>query len=166
MTNFYEGQLVFDRKRTDPTDDILVVVDAHVGTLLDLDDDETRRKVKHNDTNTSLNDGSPVPDSEPVIKCAYVNNEDNFDPELGERVYTFPEFRLGDVKTSEETPIGDNAPFEWALIHFFAELVAELEQSDITIEDAEDLQVLAMQSEIAGNVIASGTNKATRFADY
>lgn len=156
---FYDGQIVFDRKRTDPSDDMLLVVDSDVGELHELDG-ETYRLVKHNDENKALNGHAPVADSVRVIRCVYLKTDDGEDPALGDRTYTFPEFRLSTVRAGDDTPTNGFQPYQWALSSFFAELAETLKDEDQTIESVQDLQVLAMKADVDGEVILRGTDLA------
>lgn len=152
--DFYRGEIVFDKKRTDPTDDLLVVVDEDAGTVGDLSG-ETKRKVKHNETNKELNDGHEVPEYEPCVTASYISADTP--PTVGDAIYTFPAFRLATVESPNSGGISGYQPYQWALAGFLAELMAALHNSDVTIESTEDLQVLCMQASIDGEVITRGT---------
>lgn len=152
---FYAGQVVFDKKRTDPTDDMLVVVDANPGTL-ETFTGEDYRLIKHNDTNKELNDGQPVDDDEPCVKCTYVTTSKERQPTVQSSPYTFPEFRLETLESPNGNPINGYYPHQWALSEFFAELVETIDGTDMTVESADDLQVLAMQAGVDGEVIIRG----------
>lgn len=155
--DFYKGQIVFDKKRTDPTDDLLVIVDADKGPVAALEG-ETKRLVKHNDTNKDLNAGKPVADDELCIGAAYISSGDHEEPDIGEKVYTFPEFRLETVESKNGSAIEGYQPYQWALAGFFSELVKAFDNGNVeSIEDVEDLQVLCMEASIDGKVITKGT---------
>lgn len=155
-TDFYAGEVVFDKKRTDPTDDLLVVVAPNVGTVETLDG-ETRRKVKHNDTNVELNGGRPVDDSEQCVAAAYISNGDHQKPSLGDTVYTFPEFRLETVESPHDNAIDGYQPYQWALAKFLSELVRAFDSQEFHIQSVEDLQVLCMEASIDGKIITLGS---------
>ena len=154
---FYPGELVFDRKRTDPTDDILVVTDADVGSLGDLSGKDYRL-VKHNGTNKKLKPGpdGPLDDSTRVIEAAYVSGGDESPPVLGDQGYTFPEFRLETVVSEEGNAIDGHQPHQIALAEFYAELSSALRKTGTTVESPKDLKVLAMEARVDGKVIVRG----------
>lgn len=153
--DFYKGQIVFDKKRTDPTDDLLVVVNPDMGPVNTLDG-ETRRLVKDNDTNKKIIGGT-VPDDAPCVAAAYISSGDHEEPDIGEQIYTFPEFRLETVESKNGSAIEGYQPYQWALAGFLAELVKALDVQNFTIEDVEDLQVLCMEASIDGEVITKGS---------
>lgn len=155
---FYEGQVVFDKKRTDPTDDMLVVVDANPGTL-ETFTGEAYRLIKHNDTNKELNAGQPVADDESCVTCTYVVAGEETEPAVQKETYTFPEYRLETLKSADGNAIEGYYPHQWALSQFFGELVRAMYTSEMTIEDADDLQVLAMQAGVDGEVILRGMDE-------
>lgn len=154
--DFYKGQIVFDKKRTDPTDDLLVVVNPDMGPVGSLEG-ETRRLVKHNDTNTKILGTSPVPDDAECVAAAYISSGDHDEPDIGEQIYTFPEFRLETVESKPGSAVEGYQPYQWALAGFMSELVKALDNQQFTIETVEDLQVLCMEAEIDGEVITKGT---------
>ena len=152
-SKFYEGQVVFDKRRPGPTDDMLVGVDANPGTL-ETFTGEAYRLIKHNDTNKELNAGQPVDEDEPCVTCTYISTGDHTEPEVQGETYTFPEYRLETVGSGPA--LDGHFPYQWALSQFFGELVRAMYTSDMTIEDADDLQVLAMQAGVDGEVILRG----------
>lgn len=156
-TKFYTGQVVFDKKRTDPTDDLLVVFDHDVGMLKDIADGQTRRLVRENDVNKELYNG-PVPDSEPVVKAVYLSENGSHPASVGNQVYTFPEERLETPESDSGSALGGFHPYQFTLAEFFAELAEALDQQDITVESVEDLQVLCMEASVDGAVITRGTS--------
>lgn len=156
-SDFYKGEIVFDKKRTDPTDDLLVVVNPEIGALKTLDG-ETKRLVKHNDTNKELNGGRPVDDDEPCIACAYISTGDHEDPAIDtDKVYTFPAFRLATVESAPDNVLEGYQPYQWALAGFLSELVKAMATKNVTIESVDDLQVLCMEASIDGEIITKGT---------
>lgn len=159
----YDGALVFDRKRTDVTDDILVVVDADAGVLDDYDG-ETHRAIKYNDTNQQLNpDGhEPVSKDTQMVQASYVTGGvEGHDPTVGDVVYTFPEYRLATIESDEEAALDGLDPHQHALASFFSELVDTIQSEDATIDSVEGLRFIAMKADCDGEVILEAAERAT-----
>jgi hypothetical protein len=153
-SEFYPGTVVFDRKRTDPRDDPLIVTKAGERTVSDLDV-RTRETVLENKTNSKLSremDTSLGYETR-VVSAVYIKGGDDVDPCLGETAYTFPEFRLAPIEYGPDTPTDDTRPHQMALAAFFSEMAETLDREDITISSAEGLQYLAMKSGVDGAVI-------------
>lgn len=159
---YYDGQLVFDRKRTDITDDILVVTDADAGVLDDFDG-ETHRAIKYNDTNQQLNpDGhGPVDGDTPMVQAAYLNDGvEGRDPEVGDEIYTFPQYRLATIQSDGDAALDGLFPHQHALASFFGELASAIEEDGLTVDSVEGLRVIAMRAECDGEVILDGAERA------
>lgn len=151
MTKFYHGQVVFDKKRSDPTDDLLVVVNPTVGTWQDLDD-ETAEYVWETDVNHRFG----LTEETPMVEVAYVSAGPS-DVTIGEKTYTFPVTRLQTVTSTPNSALDGCYPYQWALAGFFAELVAATTTRETSI-DVEQLQVLCMAASVEGAVITRGTD--------
>lgn len=159
-TEFYPGEIVFDKRRTSVTDDTLVVTDASIGELGSISETETYEHVKSNDTNQQLNPegNTVVPDDVRLIKAAYVNDDDGV-PVVGATSYPFPEYRLATVATEEDDALASSQPHQLALAQFYSELATQLRKDEITIETPRDLKLLAMKAEIDGGVIHHAEEK-------
>ncbi len=158
-TKFYPGELVFDRKRTDPTDDVLVVTDIDVGTVGDLTG-EKYEAVKMNTTNMDLRPGDykQLSDDTRVINAAYVA-DDKDTPAVISNEYTFPAFRLKTVNSPEDCALDGYQPHQVALSKFYAELANAVRETDMTVETTRDLKVLAMKASVDGGVILRGEDE-------
>lgn len=159
MTNsksFYAGQIVFDRRRTDPTDDLLVVVDYEPRPLLSFTG-EKYRLIKHNNHNKSFY-GGPVPDDALCVTAAYVTDDSNSPAVIGNETYTFPIKRLETIQAPDDAATAGYYPHQLALASFLGELVQALDGNEICIESVSDLQVLCMEAAVDGSVIKHGTN--------
>lgn len=158
---FYAGEVVFDKKRTDPTDDLLIVTDANVGVLGDLSG-EKYRMVKHNDTNQQLRPGAnaPVDDTTRLIEAAYISDSGTQPAVIGSKRYTFPEWRLETVVSEDGSALDGLQPHQLALATFYGELARALAESETTVETPKDLKVLAMQAAVDGKVILRGEELA------
>lgn len=160
-TKFYPGTLVFDRKRTDPTDDPLVITDANVGTLGEISDDETYRLVKYNDVNQQLKPGpnEPLGDNTPIVEAAYVTDEDDTPAVVEREAYTFPEFRLQTVVSKDDGALDGERPHQVALAQFYAELATALRETETIVTTPHDLKLLAMKADVDGTVIVRGEDR-------
>lgn len=150
---FHAGEIVFDKKRTEVTSDMLVIHDPDVGNVGSLSG-ETGRLVRNNDANKEIG----FSDSTTAVEAIYITEEDDGTVGLGDRIYTFPVSRLARVESPKDHSLDELRPHEWAIATFLSELMSALNEQDYTVERAEDLQVLCMDASIDGRVItrASG----------
>lgn len=153
-SEFYPGTVAFDRKRTDPTDDVLIVTEAGERTVRDLDS-RMRDAVEENPTNNKIarEMGITFGFETPVVSAVYIQGGDDVDPCLGEKEYTFPEFRLAPIDYGPATPTNSYRPHQMALAAFFSELVETLDRTGMEISEPADLIVLAMEAGVPGRVV-------------
>ncbi len=157
MSNeFYPGAIVFDKKRTDPTDDLLVVMDHDAGPLRGFSG-QKYRLIKNNDINTEIY-GGPVPDETECISAVYISEDNGHPAVIGKKEYTFPVDRMETVDSHPKHALEGLHPYQYALAQFLGELMRAMDTKDISIESVDDLQVLCMEASIDGKVITRGTN--------
>lgn len=149
-TDLYKGQIVFDKKRTDPTDDLLVVINSDVGTVSELEP-KTERLVRENDVNQEVG----FTETTPMVKACYVQSGDDEIPSIGSRIYTFPETRLQPVESEDDKALEGYNPYQWALAQFLSKLVAATIDSEMLTY--EELQVLCMEAGVQGEVISKAS---------
>ena len=162
--DFWVGEIVFDRNRSEILSDPLCVVGAQTIPLRDLEwkDEDTYDAVKFNTANIKMMsgdfEGEGLPEETPCIEAAYIKEPDVFDvPYVSDRTYTFPTFRLARIRGSPSSEISENRPVTIAASGVVKMLDDYLEADGNSIENPDDLRVALMESDVDGEIL-SGVN--------